>query len=235
MKFEAPLQSARLIKRYKRFLADIQLDDGSEITIHCPNTGAMTGCAEAGWRVYYSDSNNPKRKYRHSWEWVENDQGHHIVVNTGRANALAEQALQAQMLAPLAAYQQIRREVKYGHENSRIDLLLQQPDLPDCYVEVKNVTLLAENGQGYFPDAVTTRGQKHLRELMAMVTAGHRACILFLVPHSGITRVAPAAHIDPTYAELCQQAQQSGVEFYAISAQANANGIDLVGTIDVTI
>lgn len=235
MKFELPLESGTLIKRYKRFLADVMLDNGEQITIHCPNTGAMTGCAEPGWRAYFSDSNNPKRKYRHTWEWVTSDNGDAIVVNTARANGLAEQAINEQRIEPLAAYRKVRREVKYGSENSRIDLLLQNSDLVDCYVEVKSVTLLEQQGQGFFPDAVTVRGQKHLRELMAMVAQGNRACILFIVAHTGITSVAPAEHIDPTYAQLCREAQQAGVEFYAISASANATGITLGDLLDVTI
>ncbi|QIZ77680.1 DNA/RNA nuclease SfsA [Ferrimonas lipolytica] len=235
MKFEPKLESARLIKRYKRFLADIELANGTQITIHCPNTGAMTGCAEPGWRVHYSDSNNPKRKYRHTWEWVENGQGDAIVVNTGRANYLAEEALTNKLIPQLAGYNSIKREVKYGQENSRIDLLLQNSDLCDCYVEVKNVTLLAEDGQGYFPDAVTTRGQKHLRELMSMVAQGSRACILFVVAHSGITKVTPAEHIDPKYAQLCRDAVAGGVEFYAVSAHAHSEGISLIEPIDVMI
>ncbi|WP_028117771.1 DNA/RNA nuclease SfsA [Ferrimonas senticii] len=235
MRFEPVLQPGRLIKRYKRFLADIELDNGEQITIHCPNTGAMTGCAEPGWQLWFSDSNNPKRKYRHTWEWVENQHGHRIMVNTGRANAIAQQAIEQGAIPALNHYQQIRREVKYGSENSRIDLLLQKGEQVDCYVEVKNVTLLGAAGQGYFPDAVTSRGQKHLRELMTMVEQGYRGCILFVVPHSGITRVSPAAHIDAEYAQLCQQAQQTGVEFFAISATPTEVGIEIGKVIDVTI
>ncbi len=235
MKFSTPLQSATLIQRYKRFLADVRSDDGQQLTLHCPNTGAMTGCAEPGWRVYYSLSDNPKRKYPGTWEWVENDQGHTIMVNTGRTNALAEEAFNLRLIPELAKYHNIRREVRYGSENSRIDLLLQQDGLPDCYIEVKNATLLGEHGLGYFPDAVTLRGQKHLRELMAMVAQGHRAAIVFMVSHSGIKQVCPAAHIDPNYAALCQQAAAAGVEFYALAAHADTKQIQLVGMIDVLI
>ncbi|GAA5191828.1 DNA/RNA nuclease SfsA [Ferrimonas gelatinilytica] len=217
MQFPTPLQSATLVKRYKRFLADVICDDGRELTLHCPNTGAMTGCAEPGWTVWFSDSGNPKRKYPCTWEWVESDRGHRIMVNTGRANALAQEGIEAGLLPELAEYPNLRREVRYGQENSRIDLLLQGEGLPDCYVEVKNVTLLEEDGQGYFPDAVTTRGQKHLRELMAICAEGERAAILFIVPHSGIDRVAPAAHIDPDYARLCREARDAGVGFFALS------------------
>ncbi|MBY5993655.1 DNA/RNA nuclease SfsA [Ferrimonas balearica] len=225
MKFSPPLQSATLIKRYKRFLADVRLEDGSETTLHCPNTGAMTGCAEPGWRVWYSDSGNPKRKYPCTWELVENDQGHRISVNTGRANALAEAGIRAGLLPSLAADAEIRREVKYGSENSRIDLLLTGNDLISCYIEVKNVTLLGDQGQGHFPDAVTTRGQKHLRELMEMVQQGHRAVLLFMVAHTGIERVSPAQHIDPEYARLCREAVAAGVEILALGCDIDETGI----------
>ncbi|WP_067662465.1 DNA/RNA nuclease SfsA [Ferrimonas marina] len=235
MKFSTPLQSARLIKRYKRFLADVIDDQDQEFTLHCPNTGAMTGCAGPGWTVWYSDSQNPKRKYPCTWEWVESDAGHRIMVNTGRANALAQEGIEAGLLAPLANYPQIRREVRYGEENSRIDLLLSAEGKADCYVEVKNVTLLGEEGQGYFPDAVTLRGQKHLRELMAMVQQGHRAAILFVVPHTGIERVAPAEHIDPAYAQLCRDAKAAGVEFYALACDCDTHGVQALAPLAVNV
>ncbi|MBY5980511.1 DNA/RNA nuclease SfsA [Ferrimonas balearica] len=235
MEFSPPLYSATLIKRYKRFLADIQGDDGSEMTLHCPNTGAMTGCAEPGWRVWYSDSGNPKRKYPCTWELVQNDQGHWICVNTGRANGLAELGIRNGLLESLAADADIRREVRYGSENSRIDLLLSGNDLISCYIEVKSVTLLGDNGQGYFPDAVTARGQKHLRELMEMVQQGHRAVLLFVVPHTGIERVSPAQHIDPEYARLCREAVGAGVEFLALGCDIDANGIRPIRALPVDL
>ncbi|GAA4895228.1 DNA/RNA nuclease SfsA [Ferrimonas pelagia] len=235
MEFSTPLDSATLIKRYKRFLADVTLQDGSETTLHCPNTGAMTGCAGVGWRVWYSTSDNPKRKYPCTWEWVESDRGDRIMVNTARANGLAEEAIRAKLLPILSSYDVIKREVKYGAENSRIDLLLQGADGIDCYVEVKNVTLLGQDGQGYFPDTVTTRGQKHLRELMTMVQAGQRAAILFIVPHTGIQRVAPAVHIDEDYARLCHQAQQAGVQFYAVGCDMDPQSVKPVTTLPVLI
>ena len=165
MKFLPPLESATLLKRYKRFLADIQFDDGSERTIHCANTGAMTGCATPGDKVWFSTSDNPKRKYPNSWELSQTAAGHRICINTARANQLAVEGIQQGVITELLDYEQLQTEVKYGQENSRIDILLSDPQKATCYIEVKSVTLLAEEsqGQGFFPDAVTTRGQKHLR------------------------------------------------------------------------
>lgn len=214
------MQSGLLIARYKRFLTDVQLADGETITIHCANTGAMTGCANAGTRVWYSTSNNPKRKLAHSWEIAQSPAGHFICVNTARANQIARELIEQGALAPLAGYAKLRTEVKYGEENSRIDLLLEDDHRPSCYIEVKSVTLLDEReqaGMGYFPDAVTARGAKHLRELMAMKAAGHRAVLLFMVLHSGIARMRPAAHINPHYSQLVEQAMAAGLKFYAIA------------------
>jgi len=211
------LQSAKLIKRYKRFLADITLPNGEETTIHCANTGAMTGCAEPGDTVWYSTSDNAKRKYPFSWEVTHNQAKHYICVNTLRANQLVEEALQEGIVSELTGFTILQREVKYGDENSRIDFLASYPDAPDAYIEVKSVTLL-ENNQGYFPDAVTTRGQKHLRELMQMKEQGHRAVLLFAVLHSGIDDIAVADHVDPSYAKLLKEAAQVGVEIIAYKA-----------------
>ncbi len=216
------LTQAKLIKRYKRFLADVELDDGSIITIHCPNTGSMKQCLFPGESIWFSTSENPKRKYPNTWELAQTDAGHLIGINTGRANALAEEAITQGVISELAGYQHLKREVKYGDENSRIDILLTDENKPNCYIEVKSCTLL-EQGIGFFPDAVTTRGQKHLRELMAMKQMGCRAVLLFIVQHSGIEKVSPAFHIDSDYAELFVQAQQSGVEMLAYSVKMSPN------------
>ena len=225
MQFHPGLQRATLVRRYKRFLADIETDDGEQLTIHCPNTGAMTGCAEPGFIVWYSTSANAKRKYPHTWEISETNEGHLIVVNTQRANQVAEEAITLDAIAALQDYQQVQREVRYGAEKSRIDLLLSKhPSQPDCYIEVKSVTL-SDAEQGYFPDAITLRGQKHIRELMAMVAAGQRAALLFIVGHSAIQSVKPAAHIDPAYAQLCIEAKRVGVEFYALSVDITQHGL----------
>ncbi|TVP14353.1 DNA/RNA nuclease SfsA [Shewanella sp. KCT] len=234
MIFTPPFEQGKLLRRYKRFLADVQLDDGTEITIHCPNTGSMRNCLFPGERVWFSTSDNPKRKYAHTWEQAASDEGHIIGINTGRANALAAEAIEAGVISELTGYDRLRREVKYGSENSRIDLLLESEDKPACYIEVKSCTLL-EQGQGYFPDAVTTRGQKHLRELMEMVKQGHRAVLLFVVQHTGITTVAAARHIDPEYAELLTQAHQAGVEILAYSSELSPSAAKLIKSCPVKL
>lgn len=221
MKFLPPLNSARLIQRYKRFLADITLNDGTDTTIHVANTGAMSGCGSTGDKIWYSTSDNPKRKLPKSWELTERD-GHFICVNTIRANQVIELALQNKMIPELSEYSDIKREVKYGQENSKIDFLLTQPEKPDAYLEVKSVTLL-ENDQGYFPDAVSVRGQKHLRELITLKKDGKRAVLLFCILHSGIESVLPAEHIDPDYAALLKQAEKNGVEILTFKPDLQAN------------
>ncbi|MGL4193478.1 MAG: DNA/RNA nuclease SfsA [Vibrio sp.] len=229
MHFSPQLQKATLIRRYQRFLADVALADGSQITIHCANTGAMTGCAEPGSSVWFSTSDNPKRKYPQSWELTETQTGDWICVNTARANHLVVEAILAGEIAQLQGYEQLRTEVKYGDENSRIDILLSADSRPDCFIEVKSVTLLDNEqggpGQGYFPDSVTTRGQKHLRELAQMAKQGQRAILFFAVLHSGIEKVAPALHIDPNYSQLLKAAQEAGVEVLCYQASLSEHQI----------
>ncbi|MEF1310814.1 DNA/RNA nuclease SfsA [Vibrio mytili] len=235
MHFKPSLESATLLKRYKRFLADIELDNGEIRTIHCANTGAMTGCAMPGNRVWYSTSDNPKRKYPNSWELTETSQGHRICVNTARANQLAVEAIENGVISELCGYDELQTEVKYGNENSRIDILLSEKNKPRCYIEVKSVTLLDESneqGQGYFPDAVTTRGQKHLRELTEMAQNGNRAILLFTVLHSGIEKVSSAHHIDAKYSQLLNQAQDAGVEVLCYKAELSNTEIKLLSAID---
>ncbi len=211
------LQPARLLKRYKRFLADIEFTNGEQTTIHCANTGAMKGCAEPGDTVWYSTSDNAKRKYPFSWEITQSQAKHFICVNTLRANQLVEEALHKGIVSEITGFELLQREVQYGSEKSRVDFLATYTDAPNAYIEVKSVTLLEEQ-HGYFPDAVTTRGQKHLRELMEMKAQGHRAILLFAVLHSGINDIAVASHIDPKYAELLKEAVQFGVEILAYKA-----------------
>ncbi|NOH33288.1 DNA/RNA nuclease SfsA [Vibrio chagasii] len=237
MQFNPPLESATLIKRYKRFLTDIKLPDGSERTIHCANTGAMTGCATPGNTVWYSTSDNAKRKYPNSWEISETDKGHRICVNTARANQLAVEAIENKTIVELLGYNALRTEVKYGSENSRIDILLEDNEKPPCYIEVKSVTLLDEQEtstewQGFFPDAVTTRGQKHLRELTEMVESGNRAVLLFTVLHSGIEKVSAAHHIDAKYSLLLKQAQDAGVEVLCYKAELSSTQIQLKQSVE---
>ncbi len=234
MKFEYPLQTGILIKRYKRFLADIETDNGV-ITIHCPNTGSMKGCAEPGSKVWFWDSGNPKRKYRHSWELVENQFSHLIGINTNRANHLIKEAITDKVLNNLE-FDTIKSEIPYGEEKSRIDLLLTHQN-KNIWVEVKNTTLLEidETGdsQGYFPDAVTSRGTKHLRELMAQVEKGDRAVLIFCVQHMGIKTVKAAAHIDPVYAGTLKQAADAGVEIIAAQTLITDNEIKVIGELPI--
>ena len=247
MKFSPPLAEAQLVKRYKRFLADVALfDDASSVmTLHCPNTGAMTGCAEAGFTVAYSLSDNPKRKYPGTWELACNQQGQWIVVNTQRANQVVAEALADARIEALAGYVDHRAEVKYGEQNSRIDFLLDQhvDGRPACYVEVKSVTLQQAAmdgepcvpGRGLFPDAVTQRGQKHLDELMVCAQEGKRAVLLFCVMHTGITSVAPAQHIDPVYTQKLLQARAAGVEILAYGCDVSLQGVTLTDPLPVDL
>jgi sugar fermentation stimulation protein A len=211
---EINLKKATLIKRYKRFLADITLEDDSDCTIHVANTGAMSGCAIPNDIVWYSTSDNLKRKYPFSWELTQTQNNDFICVNTIRANQLAEKAILNGTISELQGFETLNREVKYGEENSKIDFHLTNKNGFETFIEVKSVTLLEDN-QGYFPDAVTLRGQKHLRELIAVAAKGHRAVLLFAVLHSGINDVKPAEHIDLKYTKLLHEASQQGVEIIA--------------------
>ncbi len=233
MKFPEPLVEGRLIRRYKRFLADVRLPDGSEVVAHCPNTGSMLGCQPENARVWLSRSNNPKRKLKYTWELVATAPGVVACVNTARPNAQARAAIEDGVVTELAGYRRCRGEVRYGEEKSRIDLLLSGHDgQADAWVEVKNVTL-AEGSQGFFPDAVTERGQKHLRELMAQVAKGDRAVLLFVVNHTGIVEVRPADHIDARYGQLLRQACEAGVEVLAYRAELAGDDGNPTGRLDL--
>lgn len=226
MQFNKPLKHGVLHKRYKRFLADIDFGDDQFTTVHCPNTGAMTGCAEPGFQAYCSESSNKKRKYPLTWELSVNTNNEWIVVNTQRANQIAGEALNAGFIAELADTREWQAEQKYGEQNSRIDWVGLASNKQQCFVEVKSVTL-NDQGIGYFPDAVSLRGQKHIEELISVRQQGHRAVMLFVVMHTGINSVRPAAHIDPKYAQLCNEAANHGVEFYAIKTHINDEKIEL--------
>ena len=215
MNYSEPLIKARLIRRYKRFLADVELQDGSEITIHTANTGSMTGCAIAGSTIWISNSHNLKRKYLYSWELSSSATGNLIGINTLLANKLVKEAIEQGHIAELKNIQTINTEVAYGAEKSRIDLLVTQDNGQKCYIEVKNVTASFEPGIAAFPDAVTARGTKHLRELELMVQQGHRAIILFCVKREDIEQVRAAQEIDPLYAKTLLQVQGNGVEVLA--------------------
>ena len=206
-----------LLKRYKRFLADVLLDDGCEVVAHCPNTGSMKAVNVPGCRVWLSPSDNPKRKLAWTWEFIELPQADGQValasVHTGRANRIVEAALEAGALAPLAGYATLRREVKVA--DARLDFRLDDPERGRAYIEVKQVTLKEEDGHGYFPDSVSVRGTKHLHSLRVLAEQGERAVLLFCVAHEGIADVAAAAHIDATYAAALAEASASGVEVLA--------------------
>lgn len=226
MQFEPALQQGRLQKRYKRFLADILTADGQPLTLHCPNTGSMKNCLVPDSPCWYWDSANPKRKLPHTLELVTTPSGHLACVNTARPNALVVEAIRNGTVTELQDYQQLATEVRYGQENSRIDILLSGGQ-QSIYIEVKNTTLLEDDGIGYFPDAVSERASKHLRELISVVEAGHRGVIFFCVNHTGIERVRPADHIDPSYGRLLREAAGAGVELLAYRSVISAQAIQL--------
>ncbi|MDM7861291.1 DNA/RNA nuclease SfsA [Alteromonas sp. ASW11-36] len=214
MDFALPLISGTLIKRYKRFFADVKLDSGEVVTAHCANTGAMTGCAEPGFKVWLSPANNPKRKLQYTWEIAINDDGAKIGVNTNNANKIVAHALHSKHIAEVSEYDHIRPEFKPQGADSRFDFLLQSEGIPDCLLEVKSLTL-CEGSTGFFPDAVTTRGAKHCAELANYAQQGYRAILLFCVQHTAVEQVKVAAHVDAKYAEALCQARQQGVEVLA--------------------
>lgn len=234
MQFNKPLRQGVLQKRYKRFLADIDFGDNETTTTHCPNTGAMTGCAEPGFKAWCSVSDNPKRKYSLTWELSQNNNGEMIVVNTQHANRMAGELLQTNLVPELSQWQELKPEQRYGQEKSRIDWWGVDQNNRECFIEVKSVTL-ADASQGYFPDAVSQRAHKHLNELMQVVADGHRAVQLYMVMHDGIEQVSPAAHIDSQYAELCKKAASVGVEFYAVKCRASAKEIKLERPVPVSL
>lgn len=233
MRFPAPLHPARLVRRYKRFLADVVLDDGSETTAHCANPGSMLGLAAPGSRVWLSLSDDPKRKLRYSWEIVEADGGL-VGINTAHPNGLVAEAIAAGRVPELAGYETLRREVKYGR-NSRVDILLAHPDRAPAYVEVKNVHLMRRSGLAEFPDSVTERGAKHLAELADMVAAGHRAVMVFLVQRTDCHRLSLAGDIDPGYAAAFAKASAAGVETIALACRITPDEIVAERSIPVDV
>ncbi|MCE0464724.1 MULTISPECIES: DNA/RNA nuclease SfsA [Pseudomonas] len=215
MRFSPELEAGRLIRRYKRFLADIETVDGEHLTIHCPNTGSMLNCMAEGARVWFSRSSDPKRKLPGTWEIGETPHGRLACINTARANTLIEEALRAGVITELNGFTGLKREVAYGVENSRIDFRLDY-DHGSAWVEVKSVTLGFEGTNvAAFPDAVTQRGARHLRELACLARQGVRAVQLYCVNLSGIDAVRPAEEIDPFYAAALREAVAAGVEVLA--------------------
>ncbi len=224
MRFPLPLKQGTLIKRYKRFLADVQLEDGTIVTAHCPNSGSMKTCNQPGWRVLLSESDNPKRKLKYTWELVHNGVCW-IGVNTILTNKLAVEAIQKGWIPELSGYDKLETERKYG-QNSRIDILLSSAG-KKCYVEVKNVTLVEEDGFYKFPDSVTTRGLKHLYELREMAAQGNRAVMLFAVQRSDGSVFTPAKAIDPKYAAALKEVHKQGVEILVYRADISPKRIEL--------
>jgi sugar fermentation stimulation protein A len=222
-----PLVAGQLLGRRQRFLADVKLGDGETVVAHCANTGSMLGCKEPGSRVWLSAAADPKRKLAWTWELVEAQPGVVVGIHTGRANGLVEEAMNAGRIPPLAGYAGLRREVRYGAENSRIDLLLEDAGRPLCYVEVKNVTAAVADGVALFPDAVSARASKHLRELAAMVAAGNRAAIVFCCQRGDVHEVRPADAIDPAYGRALRAALAAGVEAYALAGRVAPEEISL--------
>ncbi len=233
MKFKTPLIKATLIKRYKRFLADVSLESGEIITIHTANTGTMLGCSAPGSTVWISDSQNPKRKCQYSWELTELEQGALVGINTMLSNHLVKEGIENCVIKELQGFDVIRSEVQYGSENSRIDLLLEEGWKGEkCYVEVKNVTAVID-GMALFPDAVSKRGAKHLRELIEMVDEGHRAVMCFCVQREDASVLRPADEIDKVYGETLRHALNCGVEAIAYMAEISTCGIELVKRLPV--
>lgn len=233
MMFAPALEEARLIKRYKRFLADIELASGEQLTIHCPNTGSMFNCMQEGGKVWFSRSNDPKRKLPGTWEISETPQGRLACINTGRANALVEEALRLGRIVELTGYQALKREVAYGEESSRVDFRLEFASGP-VYVEVKSVTLGFEASRvAAFPDAVTQRGAKHLRELAKLARQGIRAVQLYCVNLTEVDAVRPAGEVDWAYQEALCAAVREGVEVLAYGVYLDAAQIYIDRRLDV--
>ena len=236
MRFPAPLLEGRLVQRYKRFLADIDLDTGERVTAHCANPGAMLGLAAPGSRVLVSRSTNPLRKLGFSWEVVEAsfDGASQLVgINTSRPNALVADALAAGRLAPVAGYDRVRPEVKYGH-NSRVDFLLEGDGRPPCYLEVKNVHFMRRPNLAEFPDCVAARSAKHLRELADMAAAGARAVLLYVIQMRA-DRFDVARDIDPAYDVAVRRARAAGVEMYAYACRITAEDIAIGPEVEIMV
>ena len=229
MEFATPLVPARLIRRYKRFLADVTLEDGREVTAHCANPGSMMGLAEPGMKIWLEPNDDPKKKLKFGWRVVDHENGHFTGVDTSVPNRALKAALMAHEVPGLPAYDLVRPEVKYG-ENSRIDFLLSGPG-PDTYVEVKSVTLSRQPGLAEFPDSVTARGTKHLGELAQMVDQGHRAIMFYLVQRTDCSAFTLASDIDPAYQAAFDRAAKAGVTVRAQGCQISPKGITLADPI----
>ncbi|GAB5447121.1 DNA/RNA nuclease SfsA [Gymnodinialimonas sp.] len=233
MKFPTPLVPATLIRRYKRFLSDAVLEDGREITAHCPNPGAMLGLKDDGARIWLLPNDDPKKKLKFGWRLVELPGGHFAGIDAGLPNALVKEALAEGKIEALRGYSSIKPEQKYGDENSRIDFLLAEPGRPDAFVEVKNCHLRREGDWAEFPDCVTARGAKHLRELTKIAQAGGRAVMLYVVQRTDCACFRLAPDLDPAYAQAFDAARAAGVEVLCHGTQISPKGITLTGPLPV--
>lgn len=229
MHFPSPLERGRLVSRYKRFFADVVMDDGREITAHCPNPGAMLGLNTPGLTAWLSRSDDPKRKLAHTLELVEADGGL-VGINTMHPNRLVAEALAADAIPELSGYASIRREVKYG-VGSRVDFLLEHPDRPPCWLEIKNVHLMRTPGLAEFPDCVAARSLKHLRELEAMVAEGDRAVVLFIVQRTDCDTFSACRELDPAFARGLENAADAGVEVLVYPCEVSTAGVEVAQSI----
>ncbi len=220
-----PLTEGSLIRRYRRFLADVRLRDGSVVTAHCPNTGSLLGCDRPGAPVWLSRSEAPRRRLAWTWELVEPAPGVRVCIHTGRTNAIVAEAVEGGRIAPLAGYARLRREVRFGREGSRVDLLLEDPVRGRCFVEVKHVTAVDGAGHAIFPDAVTVRGRRHLRELVHHLRKGDRAVLVFCVARGDARALRPADEIDPAYGAALREALAAGIEAYAYACRVGTRSV----------
>ncbi|MEM9342810.1 MAG: DNA/RNA nuclease SfsA [Pseudomonadota bacterium] len=233
MKFETPLIPGKLVRRWNRFLSEVTLEaTGETVRAHCPNPGSMMGLKEPGLRVWVEPNDDPKKKLKYGWRLVELPGGHWSGIDTAVPNRVVKEALLARQVAELKAYSGVRPEVKYG-EKSRVDFLLTQDGLPDAFVEVKNVHLRRTGTLAEFPDSVTTRGARHLQELSAMVRAGHRAVMLYLIQRTDCDALAMAKDLDPGYAAAFVAARAAGVEMLAYGTRIDQTGVSLGAPVKV--
>ncbi len=235
MRFPTPLVPARLVLRYKRFLADAVLEEtGQEITAHCPNPGAMLGLADPGMRIWLEPNDDPRKKLKYGWRLVELADGHLSGIDTGVPNRVVKEALHARAIPALSDYRTVRPEVRYGRK-SRVDFLLSEPGRPDAYVEVKNVHLRRSGAHAEFPDCVTDRGARHLAELADMVAAGHRAVMLYLVQRTDCATFGLADDIDPAYARAYAAARAAGVEAICYGTAITTDSVEIGAALPVEV
>ena len=232
MRFPTPLVPARLVRRWNRFLSEAELESGEIVRAHCPNPGAMLGLKDPGLKVWLEPNDDPKKKLKYGWRLVEFENGHWSGIDTSVPNRVVKEALEAGLIGELAAYGGVRPEVPYA-EKSRVDFLLTEAGLPDAYVEVKNVHLRRDGDWAEFPDSVTTRGARHLRDLSAMVAEGHRAVMVYLVQRTDCGRLKMAADLDPAYAAAFKDARAAGVEMLCYGTAIDTGGVTLGAPIPV--